>query len=116
MPARLCLALGAAALVAACALLDPATRGFTGREARHRSNDPAARYQARVTLTFPAARYYLGEPIWAEYRVTNLGTVPFPATRGGDYRGAPRHIRFQVTATDAAGRACLDPHPDPWCD
>lgn len=66
-----------------------------------------------IKLTADKETYFLGENILLHYEVKNTGTEPIMVELGGDYRGAPRHARFQVIATDEAGSAMDDPTPNP---
>jgi hypothetical protein len=66
-----------------------------------------------IKLTADKETFFLGENILLHYEVKNAGTEPIMVELGGDYRGAPRHTRFHVVATDEAGSAMDDPTPDP---
>jgi hypothetical protein len=70
---------------------------------------------AKVTLATDRPEYFLGENVLLHFILENGGTKPLEADFGGDYRGASRHIRFQVTATDEQGRLAEDPNPNPSC-
>ncbi|NVM57720.1 MAG: HEAT repeat domain-containing protein, partial [Desulfobacterales bacterium] len=70
---------------------------------------------ARVELVLDKQEYFLGENILLHYGVTNQGMEPFRVNAGGDYRGAPRHLRFKVVATDAEGKLVEDPYPSIMC-
>ena len=70
---------------------------------------------AKVTLEFDRPDYFLGENVLVHFVLQNTGDTPFEASWGGDYRGASRHLRFKVTATDEAGEAAEDPDPSPMC-
>jgi len=70
---------------------------------------------ANVTLEFDRPDYFLGENVLAHFVLQNSGETPFETSWGGDYRGASRHLRFKVTATDEAGQAAEDPDPAPMC-
>ena len=73
------------------------------------TNDP--RRGARVELVLDKQEYFLGENILLHYGVSNQGMELFRVNAGGDYRGAPRHLRFKVVATDAEGKLVEDPYP-----
>ena len=60
-------------------------------------------------FTVPKTRYFLGEPIYATFTVTNNGAEPAAFPVGGDYRATGRHDRFSFTAVDEAGNAVPDP-------
>lgn len=60
-------------------------------------------------------RYFFGEEITLTYELRNGGGRPFPCGRGGDYRGATRHLSFHVEAVHADGTAMPDPHPNQNC-
>jgi hypothetical protein len=56
------------------------------------------------------------ENVLVHFHIDNSGTKPFEIEHGGDYRGAPRHTRFILTATpiDATvngGRDAPDLYP-----
>ena len=70
---------------------------------------------AKVTLEFDRLDYFLGENVLMHFVLQNTGDTPFEASWGGDYRGASRHLRFKVTATDEAGQAAEDPDPSTMC-
>jgi HEAT repeat protein len=70
---------------------------------------------AKVTLEFDRPDYFLGENVLMHFVLQNTGETPFEASWGGDYRGASRHLRFKVTATDEAGQEAEDPDPWPMC-
>lgn len=70
---------------------------------------------ARVRLEADRQEYFLGENILVHFVLENTGTNAFEAAFGGDYRGSSRYLRFQVTATNAAGIEVEDPDPEPNC-
>jgi hypothetical protein len=70
---------------------------------------------ARVRLEVDRADYLLGENVLVHFILENAGDAPFKASFGGDYRGASRRLRFQVTARDEAGKMAEDPDPFPMC-
>lgn len=70
---------------------------------------------AKVTLELDRPDYFLGENVLVHFVLQNTGDKPFEASWGGDYRGASRHLRFKVTATDEAGQAAEDPDPAHNC-
>lgn len=70
---------------------------------------------AQVTLELERDWYFIGENVLVNFVLTNAGTEPFQASFGGDYRGAGRHLRFKVTATDEQGHLVEDPEPSPQC-
>lgn len=70
---------------------------------------------AKVTLAFDRPDYFLGENVLAHFVLQNIGDEPFEASFGFDYRGASRHLRFKVTATDEAGQVAEDPDPSRNC-
>lgn len=92
-------------------------RAAPARRAAPRPKPRAVRRgkHACVTLTPLKKRWFLGENIQAHYRVKNCGTLPFKVDFGGDYRGASRHLRFKVLASDARGRKLADPDPSGFC-
>jgi hypothetical protein len=70
---------------------------------------------ARVKLEVDRREYFLGENVLVHFILENTSDQPFEADFGGDYRGATRHLRFKVTATDEAGRVAEDPDPSEMC-
>jgi len=66
---------------------------------------------ARVSLVLDKNEYLLGENIVAKFCIENAGKNLFHISSGGDYRFASRHLRFNVTATDAKGDKVGDPDP-----
>lgn len=70
---------------------------------------------AKVRLELDRPECLLGENVLVHFVLQNTGDTPFEASWGGDYRGASRHLRFKVTATDEAGQATEDPDPAPMC-
>jgi hypothetical protein len=70
---------------------------------------------AKVYLELGKKEYLLGENIFVHFCVENTGTEDIHINVGGDYRGASRHLRFSVTATDADGKAVADPDPSGFC-
>lgn len=70
---------------------------------------------ARVTVSTEKACYLLGENVLLHFRVENLGKESIFVDTGGDYRGAPRALRYRVEAFDPLGRLLADPHPKPMC-
>lgn len=79
--------------------------------------DPAIRWPgtqpvpegAKVTLEFDKAEYFLGENVLVHFILENAGAEAFEASFGHDYRGATRHLRFKVTATNQEGVEAEDP-------
>jgi hypothetical protein len=70
---------------------------------------------AKVTLELDRDWYFIGENVLVNFVLTNAGEQPFQASFGGDYRGAGRHLRFKVTATDEQGHLVEAPEPSPQC-
>ncbi len=66
---------------------------------------------AKVILTSDRAEYWLGENVFVHFVLENTGSEPFEFDAGGDYRGAPRALRFKVTAKDEDRHAAEDPFP-----
>src|SRR4051794_34729244 len=64
---------------------------------------------AEIALETDRTEYWIGENVLVHFVVKNTGAEPFAISTGGDYRGAPRHLRFQVTAVDEQGREAEDP-------
>ncbi|MBN1360661.1 MAG: hypothetical protein JW993_08720 [Sedimentisphaerales bacterium] len=70
---------------------------------------------ARVVLSTGKDEYFLGENILVHFKLENTGGPAFEAEFGGDYRAAPRHLRFVVSGIDASGRPVADPCPNSMC-
>jgi HEAT repeats len=70
---------------------------------------------AKVTLKLDRTEYLLGENVLVHFVLQNTGDTPFKSSWGSDYRGATRHLRFKVIATDAAGQIVEDPNPSTMC-
>ncbi|MHB9023308.1 MAG: hypothetical protein ACYC7E_03925 [Armatimonadota bacterium] len=77
------------------------------------AGDRARQLDARLVFDKPV--YYLGENMLAHYALTNTGEQDISIDWGGDYRGAPRALRFKVTAVDAHGSEIADPYLDIMC-
>ena len=54
----------------------------------------------KLSLLFDKESYFLGENVLVHLCVENTSPEPFKIDLGGDYRGATRHTRFKVLATD----------------
>jgi hypothetical protein len=74
-----------------------------------------SRKGANIELIFDKQEYFLGENILLHYHVINQGNEPFTISTGGDYRGAPRALRFKVIATDTNDNQVDDPYPSTMC-
>jgi hypothetical protein len=70
---------------------------------------------ARLSLEFDKKQHFLGENVLLHLVIENVGREPFSIEMGGDYRGAPRALRFTVLAFDAKGKEVPDPDPNPMC-
>lgn len=66
-------------------------------------NGPPQATDARVVLSFDKATFLLGENVLVHYCLENASATPFRIQVGGDYEGASRSTRFQVTVTSADG-------------
>ena len=64
-----------------------------------------------VTVTPDKTRAVMGEPVMVTVRVRNNGKDSYPATFGGDYRGASRALRFFCLAKRTDGAVGWDPEP-----
>lgn len=69
----------------------------------------------KVTLELDRQEFFLGENVLVHFVIENAGKEPFTYSEGGDYRAAPRHLRFKVVAKDETGKTMDDPFPDPSC-
>src|SRR5207302_4235877 len=67
----------------------------------------------KLSLVLDKENYFLGENVLIHLCVENTSPEPFKIDLGGDYRGATRHTRFKVLATDEQGKAVPDPDPFP---
>jgi hypothetical protein len=70
---------------------------------------------ARVSIELDQKEYFLGENVLLHFCIENTGKEPFEIDLGGDYRGASRHLRFDVEVIDEAGKLCDDPDPSGFC-
>ena len=72
---------------------------------------PAVLPGARLTgeFTLPKHTFFLGEPIYATFRVTNQGEKPIGFRTGGDIEISERHERFSFVAVDEKGNPVRDP-------
>lgn len=73
---------------------------------------PGWAQEADVTVTSDRSTYFLGENVLLDFRVHNPGKKALQIEWGGDYRGAPRDLRFKVEAFDQKGNLLSDPHPN----
>lgn len=101
--------------VAGQKLLDPKAVAAAQREGAFAEKSPTVPADARVSIVLAKKEYFLGENIVAQFCVENTGKGLFHIERGGDYRGASRHLRFHVTATDTQGGKVRDPDPSGFC-
>ncbi|MDQ3814727.1 MAG: hypothetical protein M3347_12350, partial [Armatimonadota bacterium] len=62
-------------------------------------------------FTLPKHEYFIGEPIYVTFTVTNQGTTPIRFPIGGDYAG--RHERFSFVARNDMGNRVPDPVVNP---
>jgi hypothetical protein len=76
--------------------------------------DPVPEH-VRLSLVFDKEQHFLGENILVHLCIENVGKEAFLIHRGGDYRGASRHLRYHVSATDEKGNAAADPDPSGFC-
>jgi len=68
-----------------------------------------------TVLQFDKPTFFLGENIVGYFGVVNTGATDVTITYGGDYRGAPRPLRFIVVAVDANGKRVEDPYASVNC-
>jgi hypothetical protein len=68
---------------------------------------------AKISLEADRQEYWIGENVLVHFVIENVGPEPFSFTFGGDSRGTPRHLRFNVTATSEDGVVAEDPFPGP---
>ena len=66
---------------------------------------------AAVRLTTDRETFFLGENVLIHFELINTGGAAFEADFGGDYRGAMRSLRFEVTGFDEDGKPLSDPYP-----
>jgi hypothetical protein len=89
-------------------------RSYDGEQFRiDKTLDPPPWIQ--VTVTPDKQRAVVGEPVLVTVQVKNTGTDSYPASFGGDYRGASRALRFYCTAERADGTTGSDPEPLQSC-
>jgi len=69
----------------------------------------------RVTYTRDKEAYFIGEPVTVTFRIENQGRDVFLFEKGGDYRGATRHLRFYFTGETKDGVRATDPKPNQMC-
>lgn len=70
---------------------------------------------ARVTISTDKKQYFLGESIDLHFVLENVGKTSFSCSRGGDYRGADRHLSYHVEGIHEDGTATPDPNPNQMC-
>ena len=73
------------------------------------------RVQTRVTIEAEKKQYFIGEEIYINHVLENVGKVSFEYDKGGDYRGATRHLRYYVEAVHEDGTEMPDPDPNQMC-
>jgi len=95
-----------------CAWLLVSPVGVPWAPGRGRDDVPK---NAKVALSCDRETYFLGENVLVHFKLENTGGPPFRAEFGHDYRGAPRALRFEVTATDQNGKRAADPYPNSMC-
>ena len=69
---------------------------------------------AELIVEAARAEYLIGENVLLHVTVHNASDQAFDINVGGDYRGAPRALRFQVTARQADGSEAVDPCLNPF--
>src|SRR5438094_6808173 len=84
-------------------------------ETIQRETEIIAPEMARASIELDRKEYFLGENVLLHFYIENTGKEPFDIEVGGDYRGASRHLRFDVKAFDSAGNLCDDPDPSGYC-
>lgn len=102
------------ALFLACTALGANPSAQSPGWAKQAAGEPVPT-EARLSLHFDRPEFHLGENVLAHLVVENAGASTFELDQGGDYRGATRRLRFQVTATDETGRALADPDESGVC-
>ncbi len=105
-----------AAATASASVVGPASRDNDGDDTVWESSTATpVPPHAKLSLELDRDWYFVGENVLVHFVLTNVGDQPFQASFGGDYRGASRHLRFKVTATDEHGHPAEDPDPKPTC-
>ena len=73
------------------------------------------RVQTRVTIEAEKKQYFIGEEIYINHVLENVGKVSFEYNKGGDYRGATRHLSYHIEAVHEDGTEMPDPDPNQMC-
>ncbi len=81
----------------------------------NRRADRMLRVKTRVTIEAEKKRYFIGEEIYINHVLENVGKVSFEHSSGGDYRGATRHLGFYIEAIHQDGTKMPDPDPNQIC-
>ena len=66
---------------------------------------------AAIRLTTNGETFFLGENVLIHFELINTGGDGFKADFGGDYRGAMRSLRYEITGVGETGEALPDPYP-----
>ena len=69
----------------------------------------------KTSIVVEKDKYFVGETIDINHVITNVGPVEVHYVKGGDYRGADRHLRYYIKATHEDGEEMADPNPNQWC-
>lgn len=68
--------------------------------------------QTRVTIEAEKKQYFIGEEIYINHVLENIGKDSFEFHKGGDYRGATRHLSYYIEAVHEDGTQMPDPDPN----
>jgi WD40 repeat protein/HEAT repeat protein len=71
--------------------------------------------RTRVRIVAEKKRYFVGEEIYVDHITENIGKVSIEYEKGGDYRGATRHLFYYLQAMHEDGTKMPDPDPNQMC-
>ena len=77
--------------------------------------DWMSRVRTRITIEAEKKQYFIGEEIYVNHVPENVGKVSYEYMKGGDYRGATRHLSYYIEAVHEDGTAMPDPDPNQMC-
>jgi hypothetical protein len=88
----------------------PKAEEFVEDPAAALADDPGQ--TRRVTIEAEKKQYFIGEEIYINNVLENIGKVSFEYHKGGDYRGATRHLGYHIEAVHEDGTEMPDPDPN----
>jgi hypothetical protein len=89
----------------------PSDKDMAGAQREQRM----ALVRTRVTIAAEKKQYVIGERIYIDHITENVGKVSYEYHKGGDYRGADRHLSYYIEAIHEDGTAMPDPNPNQMC-